>query len=98
MQLSKAIEQATKEEFLASIHAYYQGSQDPAWGPVLEEKIGEMSLEKLQSLELELLREAGNRDGLSVFMGMRKPGSPGLVQEMLRALLPNHVFESISTL
>lgn len=92
MQLCEAIEQATKEEFLASIHAYYQGSQDPAWGPVLEEKIGEMSLEELVSLELGLLQEAGNRDGMSVFIGTRKPGDPGLVQEMLRALLPNHVF------
>ena len=98
MQLCEAIEKATKEEFLASIHAYYQGSQDPAWGPVLEEKIGEMSLEELQSIELELLREAGNRDGISVCMGTQNPGGPGLVQEMLRSLLPNHVFESVSTL
>jgi hypothetical protein len=92
MQISEAINKAVKGDLISSIHAYYQGSQDPSWSSVLKEKIQDMSIEELRTLELELIREARNRDGISVFMGNRKPGDPGIVQEMLRSLIPNHVF------
>ena len=93
MQVHEAVAKAPKESLLVSIHEYYIYSQDPYW-PSLEEKLREAPLEMLQSIEMELLGEAVNRDGIAIIMGHRQRGDPGVVQAMLRALLPDYPFTS----